>query len=43
MARRRGHTEEQMLATLRQLVGGTTVVEVYRQLGISEQTFAMSI
>ena len=39
MARRRGHTEEQMLAALRQAEGGTTVVEVCRQVGISEQTF----
>ena len=39
MARRRGHTEEEMLAALRQAEGGTTVVEVCRQVGISEQTF----
>jgi len=39
MTRRRGHTEEQMLAALRQAEGGTTVVEVCRQVGISEQTF----
>lgn len=39
MARRRGHTEEQMLAALRQAEGGTTVVEVCRQVGITEQTF----
>jgi len=39
MARRRGHTEEQMLAALRQAESGTTVAEVCRQVGIAEQTF----
>ena len=39
MARRRGHTEEQILAALRQAEGGTTVVEICRDVGISEQTF----
>jgi putative transposase len=39
MARRRGHPEEQILAALRQAEGGTTVVEVCRQVGITEQTF----
>ena len=39
MGRQRGHTEEQILATLRQAEGGTTVVEVCRQVGITEQTF----
>ena len=39
MARRRGHTEEQILAALRHAEGGTTVVEVCRQVGISEQAF----
>ena len=39
MARRRGHTEEQILAALREAEGGTTVVDVCRQVGISEQTF----
>ncbi len=38
-ARRRGHTEEQILAALREAEGGTTVVDVCRQVGISEQTF----
>ena len=38
-ARRRGHTEEQILAALREAEGGTTVVDVCRQAGISEQTF----
>jgi putative transposase len=38
MARQRGHTEEQMLAALRQAEGGTTVAEFYRDVGISEQT-----
>ncbi len=39
MARRRGHTDEQILHALRQAEGGEKVVEVCRQLGISEQTF----
>jgi len=39
MARRGGPTEEQILAALRQAEGGTTVVEVCRQVGITEQTF----
>ena len=39
MARRRRHTDEQILAALRQAAGGTTVVEVCRQMGIAEQTF----
>ena len=39
MARRRGHTEEQMLAALRQAESGTTVAEVCRQVGSAEQTF----
>ena len=39
MGRQRGHTEEQILAALRQAEGGTTVVEVCRQVGITEQTF----
>ncbi len=38
-ARRRGHTEEQILAALRQGEAGTTVVEVCRQLEITEQIF----
>jgi putative transposase len=39
MARRRGHTDEQILAALRQAEHGTTVMEVCRQRGITEQTF----
>jgi putative transposase len=39
MARRRGHTEEQILAALREAEVGTTVMDVCRQVGISEQTF----
>ncbi len=39
MARRRGHTEEQILAVLRHAEGGTTVAEVCRHVGIAEQTF----
>ena len=38
MAGRRGHTEEQILAALRQVEGGTTVVEICRDVGISVQT-----
>ena len=39
MVRRRGHTDEQILAALRHAEGGTAVVEVCRQMGIAEQTF----
>ena len=39
MGRRRGHTEEQILATLRHVESGTTVAEICREVGISEQTF----
>jgi putative transposase len=39
MARQRGHTEEQILAALRHAESGTTVVDVCRQVGITEQTF----
>jgi len=39
MGRRRGHTEEQILATLRHVESGTTVAEICRKVGISEQTF----
>ncbi|MCS6317726.1 MAG: transposase [Nitrospira sp.] len=39
MARRPGRTEEQMLAALRQAESGTTVAEICRPVGISEQTF----
>jgi predicted transcriptional regulator len=35
---RRGHTETQILAALREAEGGTTEVDVCRQVGISEQT-----
>ena len=41
MARRRGHTEEQILACLRQAESGTTVADVCREMGISEQTFSV--
>jgi putative transposase len=37
-ARRRGHTEAQILAALRGAEGGTTGVGVCRRVGISEQT-----
>ena len=36
---RRGHTEDQILQTLRQAEGGEKVTEICRKLGISEQTF----
>ena len=39
MARRRGHTEEQILGALRQAETGTTVAELCREVGISEQTY----
>jgi hypothetical protein len=39
MARRRGHTGEQILTALRQAEGGTTVAEICRDVGISAQTF----
>ena len=39
MARRRGHTEEQIWAALRDAEAGTTVVEVCRQIGSTEPTF----
>lgn len=39
MARRRGHTEEQILAALRDAEDRTTVGDVCRQVGINEQTF----
>jgi putative transposase len=39
MARRRGHTEEQILAAWRQAEAGTTVTNICRDVGISEQTF----
>ncbi len=39
MVRRRGHTEEQILTALRHAESGTTVTEVCREVGISEQTF----
>lgn len=39
MARRRGPTEEQILAALRQAESGTTVAEICRTVGSSEQTF----
>ena len=32
-------TEQQVVAALRQVEGGTTVGEVCRKLGVSEQTF----
>lgn len=36
MARRRGHTDEQTLATLRQAESGTTVTTICRDVGISD-------
>ena len=39
MGRRQGHTEEQILATLRHVESGTNLAEICREVGISEQTF----
>jgi len=39
MARRQGHTEEQMLTALRQAESGTTVADICRTLDISKETF----
>jgi putative transposase len=39
MGRRHGYREEQILATLRQAESGTTIAELCREVGISEQTF----
>ena len=36
---KRGHTEEQILRVLREAESGTTVVEVCRKHGISQQSF----
>ena len=36
---RKGHTEEQILQALRQAEGGEKAGEIWRKLGISEQTF----
>ena len=41
MARRRGHSNEQILAALWQAESGATVAEVCRQVGIAEQTFCV--
>ena len=38
-ARRRGHTEKQIPATLRQAETGTTVAALCREVSISEQTY----
>lgn len=38
MTRRPRHTEEQILADLRQVEGETTVLNICRHVGISEQT-----
>jgi putative transposase len=39
MARRHGHTEEQILAALRHAEGGATVAVICHDVGTSEQTF----
>ncbi len=39
MGRRRGHTEEQIIAVLRQAECWTTVTDLCRNIGISEQMF----
>jgi putative transposase len=36
---KRGHTEEEILRVLREAESGTTVVEICRKHGISQQTF----
>ncbi len=36
---KKGHTEEEILRVLREAVSGTTVVEVCRKHGISQQSF----
>ena len=36
---RKGHTEEQMVAVLRQVEGGAKVGDICRKVGISEGTF----
>lgn len=36
---RKGHTEEEILRVLREAESGTTVVEVCRKHGISQQSF----
>lgn len=36
---KRGHTEEEILRVLREPESGTTVVEICRKHGISQQTF----
>jgi putative transposase len=36
---KRGHTEEEILRVLREAESGTTVVEVCRKYGISQQSF----
>lgn len=39
MAKGKRHTEEQIIYAIRQAESGVPVVEIIRQLGISEQTF----
>jgi len=41
MVRRRGHREEQILAALRHAESGTTIAEVCREVGSSEQTVSV--
>ena len=36
---KRGHTEEEILRVLREAESGTTVVEICRKHGISQQSF----
>ena len=36
---KKGHPEEQIIAALQQVEGGSKVAEVCRQMGISEATF----
>jgi putative transposase len=36
---KRGHTEEQILRALRQAEGGTKIIDICREHGISEATY----
>ncbi len=39
--RKKGHTEEQIIAALKQYEGGDKTAEICRKLGISQATFYM--
>ena len=38
---KRGHTEEQIIAVLRQVEAGARVAEICRKVGISQATYYM--